>query len=297
MDTKKLQTFITVAKLLNFREAAEELNYSQSSVSDHINSLEQEFGVKLFERLGKKVFLNEYGQKLLIASKKMVQDEKQVYELFNKSKEITGSLRIGAAETISVFWLPALLKKYRTMHPKVKVTLRMADCLKLPKMLENDVIDIAFSLHDEIKQEYITQFDVFKNPTVFIAAPDHPLASLKSIAIEALENQSFIASESDCCYRIDLEAFLKELNIKIDTIMELSSLEAIKQCVKSGLGISLLPRITVEREVNNGELIILPVETCQIDIYARMIYHSQKWLSPAMTVLKDMVLNNTFSKI
>lgn len=297
MDTKKLQTFITVAKLLNFREAAEELNYSQSSVSDHISSLEQEFGVKLFDRLGKKVFLNEHGQALLIAAKKMVQDEKQVYELFSKNKEITGSLRIGAAETISVFWLPPLLKKYKIMYPKAKVILKMADCLKLPKMLENDVIDIAFSLHDEIDKEYITQFDVFKNPTVFIAAPDHPLASLKSIEIEALQDQSFIASEPDCCYRIELEAFLKKSNIKIDTIMELSSLEAIKQCVKSGLGISLLPKITVEREVNSGELVILPVQTYQINIYARMIYHRQKWLSPAMTALKNMVLNSTFSKL
>lgn len=227
----------------------------------------------------------------------MVQDEKQVYELFSKSKEITGSLRIGAAETISVFWLPPLLKKYKIMYPKVKVILKMADCLKLPKMLENDVIDIAFSLHNEIDEEYITQFDVFKNPTVFIATHDHPLASLKSIALEALQDQSFIASELDCCYRIELETFLKKSNIKIDTIMELSSLEAIKQCVKSGLGISLLPKITVEREVTSGELVILPVQTCQIDIYARMIYHSQKWLSPAMTALKNMVLNNTFSEI
>lgn len=297
MDTKKLQTFITVAKLLNFREAAEKLNYSQSSVSEHISSLEQELGVKLFERLGRKVFLNEHGEKLLIAAKKMVQEEIQVYELFNKNKEVSGSLRIGAAETISVFWLPPLLKKYKTMYPNVKLILKMATCIELPKMLENDIIDIAFSLQNEIDQEYITQFDVFKNPTVFIAAPDHPLASLKSVSIEALENQSFILSEPDCCYRIELEAFLKKLSIKIDTIMELSSLEAIKQCVKNGLGISLLPRITVEREINNGDLIILPVQTCQINIYARMIYHSQKWLSPAITMLKDMVLRDIFRKV
>ena len=289
MDIKKLQTFITVAKLLNFREAAEELNYSQSSISDHISNLEQELGVKLFERLGRKVFLNEHGKKLISLAEKMVQDEKELYELFNKDEEISGVLRIGAAETLSVFWLPPLLKEYRIMYPDVKVMLKMADCLEFPKMLENEMIDIAFSLHDESDQEYISQVDIFEDSTVFIVAPDHPLATLETITIHDLENHSFILSEAECCYRIELEEFLKRWNVKVDTTMELSSLETIKQCVKSGLGISLLPRIAVEHEINNGELMVLSIETCKISIDAKMIYHKQKWISPSMAALKNMI--------
>ncbi|HEY5535237.1 MAG TPA: LysR family transcriptional regulator [Ignavibacteria bacterium] len=290
MDIKLFQTFITVAKLLNFREAAEELNFSQSSISDHIRNLEQELGVKLFERLGRKVFLNEHGEKLIPLAEKMIQDEREIYGLFNKNEKISGLLRIGAAETLSVFWLPPLLKEYRITYPDVKVILKMADCLEFPKMLDHNMIDVAFSLHDESDNDYISQVDIFKDSTVFIAAPDHPLAALETLTIHELENHSFILPEAECCYRIELEEFLKRWNIKVDTIMELSSLEAIKQCVKSGLGISLLPRIAVEQEVNSGELVILLIETCKISIGARMIYHKQKWISPPLTALKNMIL-------
>lgn len=289
MDIKLFQTFITVAKLLNFRETAEELNFSQSSISDHIRNLEQELGVKLFERLGRKVFLNEYGEKLIPLAERIIQDEREIHWLFNKEEKISGLLRIGAAETLSVFWLPPLLKEYRITYPDVKVILKMADCLEFPKMLDHNMIDVAFSLHDECENEYISQVDIFEDSTVFIVAPDHPLAALETLTIHELENHSFILPEAECCYRIELEEFLKRWNIKVNTIMELSSLEAIKQCVKSGLGISLLPRITVEQEINSGELVILHIETCKISICAKMIYHKQKWISPPLSALKNMI--------
>ena len=276
--------------MLNFREAAEELNFSQSSISDHIRNLEQELGVKLFERLGRKVFLNEHGEKLIPLAEKMIEDEREIYGLFNKNEKISGLLRIGAAETLSVFWLPPLLKEYRITYPDVKVMLKMADCLEFPKMLDHNMIDVAFSLHDESEKEYISQYDIFQDSTVFIVAPYHPLAALETLTIHELENHSFILPEAQCCYRIELEEFLKRWNIKVDNIMELSSLEAIKQCVKSGLGISLLPRIAVEQEINSGELVILHIETCKISICAKMIYHKQKWISPQLTALKNMIL-------
>jgi len=79
--------------------------------------------------------------------------------------------------------------------------------------------------------------------------------------------------------------------------MELSSLEAIKQCVKIGLGISLLPKIAVQQEINKGELATLAIENCNISICAKMIYHKQKWISPSLNALKNMICtNNTDSK-
>lgn len=295
MDIKQLQTFVIVAKLLNFREAGEELNYSQSSVSDHIRNLEEELGTKLFERLGRKVFLNENGKKLISLAEKMIEYEKEIYGLFTKDEKISGLLRIGAAETLSVFWLPPILKRYRITYPDVKVTLRMADCSEFPRMLSHNMIDIAFSLHDQSQHDYISQIDIFKDSTVFIVAPDHPLAKLKRIRIHQLEDHSFILPEAECCYRVELEEILKRHNVKIDTIMELSSLEAIKQCVKIGLGISLLPRIAVEQEIATGEFTTLIIENCDIPISAKMIYHKKKWISPPLNALKNMICTNNTS--
>jgi len=290
LDIRQLQTFLIVARLLNFRATAEELNYSQSTVSDHIRNLEQELDVKLFERLGRKVFLNEQGKKLISSAERMIKDAEEIHKLFDNDEKVKGSLKIGAAETLCVFWLPPLLKEYSKMYPDVQIILKMADCLEFPKMLEKNIIDVAFGLHDESGQQHLSQIDLFQDSTIFVAAPDHPLAALKKITVHELENQSFILTESESGYSMDLKKLLEGLNVKVNTIMEFSSLEAIKQCVQNGLGITLLPSIVVDKEIQRGELVMLPVEIDQILIHPKMIYHREKWMSAPLAALKDIVL-------
>ncbi len=290
MDVKQLQTFIVVSRLLNFREAAAELNYSQSTVSDHIRNLEQELGVKLFERLGRKVFLNEQGKKLIASAQKMIQDAEEIHNLFNNDEKVQGTLKIGAAETLCVFWLPPLLKEYSKIYPHVQIILKMADCLEFPEMLEKNIIDVAFGFHDESEQLQLSQINLFDDTTIFVAAPDHPLAALKKITMCNLENQSFILTEAGSGYSMELKELLLSLNVKVKTIMEFGSLEAIKQCVKNGLGITLLPRIVVDEEIQRGELAMLHLEIGQIPIHANMIYHREKWMSAPLKALKDIVL-------
>lgn len=290
MDVKQLQTFIVVARLLNFRAAAEELNYSQSTISDHIRNLEQELDVKLFERLGRKVFLNEQGKKLISSAERMIQDAEEIHKLFKNNEKVKGSLKIGAAETLCVFWLPPVLKEYSKIYPEVQIILKMADCLEFPEMLGKNVIDVAFSLHDESGQLHLSQIDLFDDSTIFVAAPDHPLAALKKITVYDLENQSFILTEADSGYSLELKNLLQRLNIKMNTIMEFGSLEAIKQCVRNGLGITLLPSIAVDKEIKRGELVKLSIEIDQIPIHAKMIYHKEKWMSAPLAALKDIVL-------
>ena len=290
MDVRQLQTFIVVARLLNFRAAAEELNYSQSTVSDHIRNLEQELNVKLFERLGRKVFLNEQGKKLISLAERIIKDDEAIHKLFDNDEKVKGSLKIGAAETLCVFWLPPLLKEYSKIYPQVQIMLKMADCLEFPEMLEKNIIDVAFGLHDESGQKQLSQIDLFQDSAIFVATPDHPLTALKKITAYELENQSFILTEAESGYSMELKKLLQSLNIKVNTIMEFSSLEAIKQCVKNGLGITLLPSIAVDKEIQRGELVRLSVEIDPIPIHAKMIYHREKWMSAPLVSLKDIVL-------
>ncbi|EKQ56705.1 MULTISPECIES: LysR family transcriptional regulator [unclassified Clostridium] len=290
MDIRQLQTFIVVARLLNFRAAAEELNYSQSTVSDHIRNLEQELDVKLFERLGRKVFLNEQGKKLISSAERMIKDAEEIHKLFDNDEKVKGSLKIGAAETLCVFWLPPLLKEYSKIYPDVQIILKMAECPEFPEMLEKNIIDVAFGLHDESGQQHLSQIDLFQDSAIFVAAPDHPLTALKKITAYELENQSFILTEAKSGYSFELKKLLQNLNVKSNTIMEFGSLEAIKQCVKNGLGITLLPSIAVDKEIQRGELVMLPVDIDRIFINARMIYHREKWMSAPLEALKNIVL-------
>lgn len=291
LDIKQLETFLTVAKLLSFRAASEELNYSQSTVSDHIRNLEAELNVKLFERLGKKVFLNEQGEKLIPAAKKIMQDATDLRSLFNEKAQVRGVLTIGAAETLCVSWLPPLLKAYRSKYPDVQIILKMANCLEFPTMLEKNMIDIAFSLHDESSQPQLHQLNLFTSPVVIVASPNHPLTHLRQVELRQLQNDAFILTEPNSGYSLLLRQEFERLNIKINTIMELNSLEAIKQCVKNELGITVLPRIVVDKELKSQELTTLPVTIKDFNIHAKMIYHQKKWLSPPLAALQNIIKN------
>lgn len=289
MYIKPLQAFLAVARLLNFGDAARDLNYSQSTISEQIRSLEEYLGAKLFERIGKKVFLTEEGRRLLPLAERMVGDAEAMKGLFASGETVTGSLTIGAAESLCAFWLPPLLRDYRARHPGVQVVIKVGRCPEFPPWLQQNLIDVAFTLSNEAEAKQLRQIDLFTGETVFTVAPDHELAAKPALTPQDLAGQTFILPEAEAAYRVDLENLLASEAIKVNTIMEFGSLEAIKQCVRSGLGVSLLPRMAVAGELGRGELAALPWRGRAIPIRARMIFHRDKWLAPPLAALLKLI--------
>ena len=288
---RNLQFFLAVARLLNFGEAAKMLNYSQSTVSEQIHSLEEYLGTKLFERIGKKVFLTEQGRKLLPFAERLVKQSEEIKGLFNDESIVSGNLNIGAAETLCVFWLPPLLKKYRTLYPGIQINIKVGNCIDFPQWLQQNSIDVAFSLNDESKNQYLRQIELFRGETVF-AAPDYPLAVDSVLEPQNLAGHTLLLPEGYCGYPMDLKNLLEKEQIKANTIMEFGSLEAIRQCVKNGLGVSLLPKIVVDEELKRGELICFDWRGQPIPIQARMVFHRDKWLSPSLTAMENLIINH-----
>lgn len=291
MDIKQLQTFITLSELLNFRATAEKLNYSQSTVSDHIKNLEDELQVKLFERLGRKVYLTDHGKNLIGPGQTILRNYEDIKELFINPNVISGTLKIGAAESFCISWLPRILKEYTSLYPKVHISLKMADCLDMARLLENNSIDIAFGFNEEAKKPYLIQKLLFEDTAVFLSAPSHSLAALKPISLHELEGKTLILPEVKGGYGLELKNLLEMKKINPGNLMEFNSIEVIKQCVKNNLGITLLPKMVVIKEVDSGELIILPIKTDTVTIKGWMTYHREKWISPAMKALIDLINN------
>lgn len=296
MDVKHYQSFLAVARLLSFGEAARELNYSQSTISEQIQSLEDYLGARLFERLGKRVFLTEQGRRLLPFAEQMVDRTAEIKGLFSDKGCIAGTLNIGAAETLCISWLPPVLKEYRLRHPDVQINIKVGNCVDFPHWLQHNLIDVAFSLNDETRQRHLRQIELFRGETVFIASPDHSLAAAFALAPPDLAGQTLLLPEGYCGYPTDLKNLLEKERIKTNTIMEFGSLEAIRQCVKNGLGISLLPKIVVEEELKRGELASFAWRGQAIPIEARMILHRGKWLSPPLAALEELILTHTGNK-
>ncbi len=290
MYVKHLQTFLSVARLLNFSAAAQALNYSQSTVSEHIHILEEDLGAILFERLGKKVFLTGKGQKLLPLAESLVRDAEAIKGLFKETDVLSGCLNIGASESLCAFWLPPLLKEYRLNHPKVHLNIKTGTCTDFPLWLQQNIIDVAFSLNNNSVQQQLRQIHLFRGETLFIASPDHELAANPVLTPLSLAGHTLLLPDGNSGYPLDLKTLLAREGVKTGTIMEFGSLEAIKHCVKSGLGISLLPKIVVEEDIKRGELINLNWTDTPIEIQALMLFHREKWLSPALAALEKIIL-------
>lgn len=285
---KSLATFIAVARVLNFGEAARALNYSQSTVSEQIKGLEEYLGVRVFERIGRKVFLTQQGKQLVPYAERMVRDAENIKELFNNTGEIAGTINIGAAETLCTYWLPPLLKEYRALYPAVQINIRVGICTEFPQWLQKNLVDVAFSLYDKYNEPQLREHTLFTGETVLFTAPDHLLASLHERGLSNLAGQTLLMPEGSSGYSLEFKNLLERQGVKTN-ILEFSSLEAIKQCVKNGLGVSLLPEMTIQEEVKRGEIVKLNWKS-SIKVKGQMLFHCNKWLSAPLTALQELVL-------
>ena len=282
MDLRQLNAFLTISKLQNFTAAANELGYAQSTVTTQIKLLEEELGVRLFERMGKSISLTYEGTKLIPYAKQMLKLDNDIRTaVFNEEKP-SGTLVIGAAESLCVLRLPKILKEYKNLYPEVDISLTFGNCSTFRDMLKNNLIDIAFSLGRKIDSEDFIADTEIEEEMLLLSNTSNPLVHKDKIYPIDLKDQFFILTDKGCSYRAALETILKENNIKPKIALETSSVQAIKQFTISGLGITMLPKVAVKEELESGKLIKLNYCGPNLNIVSQVLYHKDKWISPAM---------------
>ena len=283
MDFRQLNTFLTIGKLQSFTAAANELGYAQSTITTQIKTLEDELGVKLFDRIGKNISLTHEGRKLLPYAKQMIKLSSDIKNVIFHEEKPSGTLTIGAAESLCVIRLPEILKEYRRLYPDVEVSLKFGSCADFRHFLKDSIIDVAFSLGRKIESDdFISEIEI-DEPMLLLAYPGHPLIGKESVFPSDIEDEPLILTETGCSYRAAFENILSEYNVKSNLVLETGSVQAIKQFTMSGLGITLLPKVSVEEEVKSGKLIPLNWKGPDFGVISQVIYHKDKWISPALS--------------
>ncbi len=292
---QQLRTFTVIAKVNSFTKAAQQLDYAQSSISAQIHSLENELETKLFERIGREVSLTETGKRLQVYAEQILKLAEEAKISIGGDALPQGVLNIGAPESLSIFKLPALLQAYKERFPKVKLVLKLGKCSDIYDWVRKNTVDIGFLLSPPISAHDLIIHKLSHELMTLVACKNHPLAGRNHCEPDHLANEDLIQiEEPDCCYRLIFEAQLTKAGVKPDSVFEFGSVETTKKCVISGLGISVLPHFTVEREIIQGELKDLHWTGPDFNIYTQMIYHKDKWLSPALSSF--IQLANTFLK-
>lgn len=289
MELRNLKTFVTIAKLGSFTQAAELLGYAQSTITSQIQVLEGELNTKLFERLGRNIFLTSHGERLLQYAEQILKLSSEAADTMDDSCFPQGTLTVGAVESLCIIRLPEILKKYHKLYPKVDIIIKLGTCSELRNLLRNNTIDVAVILDRKvIDEDFVTKISV-EEPMVVLSSPRHPIANIKSIIPQDLRGESIILTERGCSYRTLFEAMINGVGAYPRSILEVGSIQAIKQFTMSDLGITLLPLIAVEKELAEKQLIKLDWKGPEFNIMTQVIYHKDKWISPALKAFLDLL--------
>lgn len=257
MELRQLVTFRMVAGTLSFSRTAQALNYVQSSVTAQIQGLEEELGVRLFDRLGKRVALTDAGARLLPYAEKMLSLSEEARCVVVGGDAPTGTLTITAPESICTYCLPEVLSQFRKRFPQVKLLFRPSSFLDIRRSVSEGEMDLGFLIEERQYSTALTIEVLAPTSLYLLVSPDHHLAGCAALSSRDLEGEQFLLTEAGCAYRNVLERNLNAAGVHVSTHLEFVGVETIKQCAIASMGIAFLPAMTVTRELESGSLVAL----------------------------------------
>ncbi|MES9940694.1 MAG: selenium metabolism-associated LysR family transcriptional regulator [Candidatus Thiodiazotropha sp. 6PLUC2] len=251
MADRRLQVFHTVARLLSFTKAAETLHMTQPAVTFQVRQLEEYFNTRLFDRTHNRISLTEAGDRVFGYADRIfdlyADMENSVREM---TGEIRGALTIGASTTIAEYMLPSLLGDFGTRYPEVTIHLRVSNSEGIVSMVENNNIDLGV-VEAPVGNKNLVVEVCRKDQLVAIVPPNHDLSNLESVKIEQLLEYPFICREEGSGTREVINEYLENhsSDSTLNIYMELGSPEAVKGAVEAGMGVSVVSRATIQKEL------------------------------------------------
>jgi LysR family transcriptional regulator, low CO2-responsive transcriptional regulator len=296
LTLRQLQVFATVAKHLSHSRAAEVLYLSQPAVSMQIKQLEQNVGLPLFEQVGKQIHLTKAGQEMLHYCLNISQQLEEMEAVFSEMKGLErGQLNISVVSTANYF-MPQLLAKFIQLHPKIHVSLHVANRDAVMKQLAENSADLAIMGQPPEGADMVSQV-FMQNPIVVIAAPNHRLAHSTHIKAAQLGQEYFLFREMGSGTRDVVERYFHSYHVALPRNMQMESNEAIKQSVQAGMGLGIISRHGIDLELETKRLVILDVEHFPILRHWHIVHRKHKRLSTAALAFKNFLISEASLKI
>ena len=197
MEIRQLRTFITVADLSSFTKASTKLYMAQSSVSAQVKALEEELGLKLFDRIGRRVLITEAGRKLYAYARRMEEMTREIQSEFSSDQYVLGALTVRVPETIAGVYMPEVIERFHNDHPKVKLEFMNCSDEQLREELNSGRIDLAFLLSDDIHFGDVNIKRLRTETLVMVAGRGHPLSNQADVAWTDLAGQTLLLPKTD----------------------------------------------------------------------------------------------------
>ncbi len=289
MDIKNLTTFVHVAELSSFSKAGERLGYSQPTVSVQIRQLEEELGFKLFDRIGHAVRLTDKGRDILIYAQKVCH---LCQEMVTNAPDETPKrtlIRLATADSLCESILHEDFSVMRKHYPNINLNLATAGTGDLFKLLDHNEADLVCTLDSHI---YNTNYVIASEEKVgvhIVVSANSPLAKKAILTKDDLIGQDFILTEKGMSYRRFLDEWFAKDSIEITPVLETARADLICSLVEVGLGIAFLPDFATENSYKKGTIVRKDIEGFEPDLWKQLLYHRDKWISPAMQTVIDIL--------
>jgi DNA-binding transcriptional LysR family regulator len=260
MEFSQLEFFVTVVEEGSFSKAALRVYRTQPAVSIAVRRLEEEIGAPLFERSQKTPVLTDAGELLYDYAKRILSLRDQTFNVVAELKSLRrGRVRIGANESTSLYLLPHLILEYRALYPDVMVEIFRQSSERLPREVLDRNVDFALMAFEPVDDD-LESFPVLRDELVLITHPEHNLAKLRSVTVEELGNQPFLAHnvKTGSRYKV-METFARH-HTPLNITLELATVETIKRFVQLKIGLAFVPRMCVADELERGSLVSVPVD-------------------------------------
>lgn len=288
---RQLKAFLQVSEHLSYTKAAEKMFMSQPAVSKQIKQLEEQVGHRLFEKVGKRIYLTDAGHELQKYAESIIglvaEAKAHLAEMGGGEK---GCLRVAVATTASSFAID-MLGQFRKSYPEVDFEFEVTNRQTLLQSLEDNMVDLV--IMGQPPEDSLFDAEPFKkNPLVFVAPIDHPLVG-KKVSLKALAKESFVVREEGSGTRHAMQKFFLEHDQPFSIGTQFNSNDSIKRAVISGFGLALVSIHTIQVELENSSLAVLDVQGAPIQRYWHLVHHKDKQLSSVAEIFRRFILDKT----
>ncbi|PSH05677.1 MAG: LysR family transcriptional regulator [Acidobacteria bacterium] len=291
MDLYQLEAFVAVAQERSFSRAALRLHRTQSAVSQTIGKLEDTLGEKVFERSSRDGTLTAAGAVLLQYAEELLNLRERARDAISELRSLhEGKLTVAANEFTSLCLLP-VLHVYHRLHPSIKIQVQRALAGDIARQVLTHQVEFGV-LSFKPEDEQLSTTTIYRDELVFVVYPGHSLASVEKVSIHDLGAESFVAHNVTSPLRNKVIDAFKRTRTTLHMDVELPTLSSIKDFVRMGNGVALVPRMSVEGELQRGELVAITVNELRLERTLRLVTRKGATLSHAgaafMNVCRSM---------
>ena len=295
MELRNLITFIHVAELGSFTKAAEQLGYSQSTVSFQIKQLEDELDCLLFERINHTITLTERGRELVSYAHQVLALTDEFKENLTAEEQLSGHIHIVTPDSVCDDMINSHYIDFHNKYPNISVKFTTADTLVMFDMLDHNEADVIITLDSHsYNKDYVIAMEEPLSMH-FVANKNSKLANAENLSIHDIINEPFILTEYGQGYRRVLDKELAKHSLEITPVLEIGRTDIITSLVANSDMLSFLPDFVTKDLIDSGELCYLDVCDMDIEIWKQLICHKNKWMSKSLKTVVEYIKKHEFT--